>query len=111
MNLDFDQRVFDELSVSLDTMFPEILKVFLEETENSLKEIDVNIDEGNLQAINDTVHKIKSSTKTFGAIGLVKLLEELESLDDKDLSKVTELNIQINQEYSLVKEYILSKHV
>lgn len=108
MSLDFDDAEFYKLSASLDSVFPEILDVFFEETENSLKELNSNLAEENMGQIQDIAHKIKSSSKTFGASGLATLLETIESLNADDFEQCELLNQQINQEFQLVKEHILN---
>ena len=96
MNLDFDDAEFNKLSASLDTVFPEILSVFFQETETSLKEMESKIMDKKMDEIHDIAHKIKSSTKTFGASGLVKLLEKIESLNTDDFEQFSTLKQLIN---------------
>ena len=109
MSLDFDNDVFDNLSASLDTVFPEILEVFFDETETSLKELNEHIHHEELTKIHDVAHKLKSSTKTFGASGLVNILVELETLEEDKFDKAKSLQQTLNEEYILVKEHINSK--
>ena len=108
MNLDFSDAEFKKLSASLDTVFPEILDVFFQETESSLEEMDDKISDHKINEIHDIAHKIKSSTKTFGAFGLVKLLENIESLKTDDYEQFLSLQKQLNSEYKLVKDHILN---
>ena len=107
MKLNFNDAVFDSLAESLDSAFPEILDVFFIETEESIKDLKVNIDDENIIEILDIVHKIKSSTKTFGAMGLFKTLEQMEAI--KVVHEIQQLYQSFIVEYKLVKDYMLTK--
>ena len=109
MNHNFSDAVFNQLSESLDTMFPEIINVFFEETTASIKQLEQEIKHKNLDNIHNIAHKIKSSSKTFGAYGLTDLLEQLEKANDIESNEITLLLTSIKSEYTSVKEHIRSK--
>ncbi len=109
MNINFNETVFTQLSESLDTMFPEIINVFFEETTASIKQLEQEIHNKNLDNIHNIAHKIKSSSKTFGAYGLTDLLEQLEKTNDIESIEKTNILTSIKSEYASVKEHIRSK--
>ena len=109
MNLNFDNHVFDTLSESLGDVFPEILSVFFTETELSLDALEAKLNDKNMDDVQDIVHKIKSSTKTFGANGLVETLEKIESLSTLEQSETAELQHSLKHEYKSVKDHMLNK--
>ena len=63
----------------------------------------------NVDEIRSIAHKLKSSAKTFGASGLVDILENLESSNKYEGAKFTVAYQNLLNEYSLVKEHILAK--
>jgi len=109
MSLIFEDSTFEKLARSLGDIFPEILNVFIKETELSLEELTNSITNEQWQLAKDTSHKLKSSLKTFGAVGLVNQLEQLEMLVINDKKIYEKLLNNIQQEYLLVKEHISSK--
>jgi len=104
LNINFNNVVFKQLSQDLGEVFPEIVDVFLLETETALKDLNIEINEkGN---IFDIAHKIKSSCKTFGAIGLAEALDKMENEKSMPRSELLALNDFINTEYLLAKKHI-----
>ena len=109
MSLDFDDTIFENLKDSLVGIFPEIIDVFFEETELALDEFKNKIPVEKWKEIKEISHKIKSSSKTFGAIGLAEILEKIESQELKSISHVLDLHESLMNEYGLVKKHILKK--
>lgn len=109
MNFDFDDHVFQKLAESLEDVFPEIIDVFFQETESAIHNIETKIHQQKWDEIKDIAHKIKSSSKTFGAMGLAKILEQMENQESIDSQQLFNFHKSINTEYALVKNHILTK--
>ena len=109
MSLNFNNHVFNTLAESLGEAFPEILSVFFTETEFSLDALETKLNDKNMDDVQAIAHKIKSSTKTFGADGLVETLEKIESLTTLEHSEMVELQLSLKHEYKSVKEHIQNK--
>ena len=109
MNFNFDDAVFNKLSSSLDSLLPEVISVFFEETDVSINQLEKEILNKNLLKIHDIAHKIKSSSNTFGAIGLTDLLEQIEKVQDINSIELNTLVISIRTEFETVKNHIRTK--
>ena len=109
MPLIFDDKTFDTLSDSMDEIFPEIVSVFFEETESSINQMKTELTECNIEAVRGIAHKLKSSAKTFGAISLVEILENIENTNNVSEAESIEMHQNLMVEFSLVKQHILAK--
>ena len=112
MPFNFDDKTFDTLSESMDEIFPEIIEVFFQETESSIQQMETEIAGNNVDEIRGIAHKLKSSAKTFGASGLVAILENIENLkisNNHGDAEFIAAHQSLLDEYSLVKEHILAK--
>jgi len=109
MRINFNDNVFNDLAASLDAIFPEIVTVFLEESNSSIILLEKEIQNKNLQKIHDISHKIKSSSKTFGAFGLTDLLEQIEKINDVENDELNTLFISLRIEFESVKNHIRTK--
>ena len=109
MPLNFDDKIFDTLSDSMDEVFPEIINVFFIETESSIQQMKTEIAGNNVDKIRGIAHKLKSSAKTFGASSLVDIFENIESSENLESEKLKDIHQELVDEYTLVKLHILSK--
>lgn len=109
MPLNFDDSVFDSLAVAMDEIFPEIMDVFFQETESSIQTMKTEIAANNINGIRNIAHKLKSSAKTFGAFGLVEILEQIENSNDLKQTELLAEHQSLIDEYILIKEHILAK--
>ena len=101
--------IVETLAASMDEVFPEIIEVFLQETESSIDTMKTEIAANNIDEIRDIAHKIKSSAKTFGAFSLVNILENIESSKNLDELELIATHQNLIDEYALVKKHILAK--
>ena len=106
MKLDFNDDVFNRLSLSLDDVFPDIVNVFFIETESSINDLMSKVEEGKIKDASDIAHKIKSSSKTFGAIGLSDLLERIETQKYMQQTELFDVCNAVEVEFDLVKNHI-----
>jgi HPt (histidine-containing phosphotransfer) domain-containing protein len=109
MSLNFDDNVFETLAVSMDEVFPEIIEVFLQETESSIDSMKIEIAANNIDKVRGIAHKIKSSAKTFGALSLVEILENIENFETSIGAELTTAQQNLAEEYAAVKKHILAK--
>ena len=109
MPLNFDDTIFDTLSDSMDEVFPEIMDVFFHETDSSIESMKVQISANNADEIRGIAHKLKSSAKTFGALGLVEILINIENFELFNEAELNTSHQKLVVEYALVKEHILAK--
>jgi len=107
--LNFDDNIFDTLSESMGEIFPELIAVFFQETELSLEEMQTALVNNNFNVIHDIAHKLKSSSKSFGAIALVEILEKIENSSSLEKEKLILEQQKLTSEYDKVKRHILAK--
>lgn len=109
-DINFNKSEYFSLAESMDEVFPELITVFFEETESSIDNLKNRIDDKDWASAKEIGHSLKSSTRTFGAIGLSDISFQIESYEQNDENENDEIN-QLFQnfvsEYEEVKKLIL----
>jgi HPt (histidine-containing phosphotransfer) domain-containing protein len=78
--LALNPRTIDELKSigSANSMFARVMKLFLSQVPLALREIELEADHGDLKALADQVHALKSMCVTIGAMEAGRACEALE---------------------------------
>ncbi len=109
-NINFSKSEFFSLAESMDEVFPELVSVFFQETQSSIDNLKNHIENKDWASVKDIGHLLKSSTKTFGAIGLSDISFQIENseqnLGEGDY-KINQLFQDFVSEYEEVKKLIL----
>jgi len=108
-DINFNKSEFFSLAESMDEVFPELITVFFEETESSIDNLKNHIEDKDWASAKDVGHSLKSSTRTFGAIGLSDISFQIEKFEQNN-DKTDEMNQLLQNfvsEYEEVKKLIL----
>lgn len=106
-DINFNQTDFQTLADSMDEIFPELVSVFIQETESSIDKLPKLIENNEWAEVRNIAHSLKSSTRTFGAIGLSEISFQIESSEDDQAEEINQLNLKFASEYEEVKKLIL----
>ncbi len=109
-DMNFNKSDFFRLAESMDEVFPELISVFFQETESSIDNLKNHIEDKDWTSVKDIGHSLKSSTRTFGAIGLSDISFQIESSKqnkDDDVDEINQLFQNFVSEYEEVKKLIL----
>ena len=106
-NINFNKTDFSTLADSMDEIFPELINVFFQETESSIYNLKNLIKEGEWAKVKDIAHSLKSSTRTFGAVGLSDISFQIESTEQDNTDEINPLYQSFVVEYEGVKKIIL----
>ena len=106
-DINFNKSEFFSLAESMDEVFPELVEVFFQETESSIDNMKNHIEDKDWASVKDIGHSLKSSSRTFGAIGLSDISFKIERSEHSSEDEVSSLFQDFVSEYEEVKKLIL----
>jgi len=106
-DINFNKSEFFSLAESMDEVFPELVEVFFQETESSIDNMKNHIEDKDWASVKDIGHSLKSSSRTFGAIGLSDISFKIERSEQNSEDEVNSLFQDFVSEYEEVKKLIL----
>ncbi|GAA0399871.1 hypothetical protein GCM10009133_05880 [Cocleimonas flava] len=107
-DINFNKSEFFSLAESMDEVFPELVTVFFQETESSIDNMKNHIENKGWESVKDIGHSLKSSSRTFGAIGLSDISFQIEKFESNDEKEIDQLFQDFVSEYEAVKQLILT---
>ena len=102
----FDLDVLRQYTSGNPGLIPDLLKLTLEELENSLKAIEYHILNGDLPGLKAEGHKLYGTAVTSGLNILAKLARDMELLQEYHEVSVSQLSSEISGEIHLLKSII-----
>ncbi len=89
---------------SASTFLAELIDCYLEETPEQLQAMEAAVAQGDVNALRQETHTLKSSSAALGARNLAKLCKELEIVSaNQELENLLEKVLQLKVEYERVK--------
>ena len=107
-DINFNKSEFFSLAESMDEVFPELISVFFQETESSIDNMKKQIENKDWESVKDIGHSLKSSSRTFGAIGLSDISFQIEKFESNNEKEIDQLFQDFVSEYEAVKQLILT---
>ncbi|WP_250855392.1 response regulator [Anabaena sp. PCC 7938] len=103
-----DLRIFQSLrdmaGEDANIFMSELINIYIEESANSLVDLNIAIEQLNTTALKQIAHKFKSSSASVGAINLANFCKNMETLDpNENIDKYRVLLEQMETEYERVK--------
>ena len=76
----FDPEQLEQLAGGDKAFEKELLKMFVDDTENSLSQLDAAIGLGDQTAVQELAHYIKGASANVGAVGMSQAAAQLETM-------------------------------
>ncbi|WP_430459785.1 Hpt domain-containing protein [Thalassolituus sp. LLYu03] len=103
----FDIDAMDMLREVMEDEFPELIQVYLEDSDARLPQLHTAVNDGNAVVVRELAHSFKGASSNISAAPLAKLCYALEMAGkNSDLAQAPELVGQIEQEYSQVRRLL-----
>jgi len=105
----FNLESFETLKSNMGSIMPELINIFIEDSQKSLQQIQSGIEASDTKQINSAAHSLKSSASNMGA----RLVSELSAkIEEKSTNALHEdlpsLYEQVNTEMNRVTQIIKS---
>lgn len=108
-----DPAVLDSLRVMLGddgVIFAKVVQCYLEESPQLIENISYSINTKNAQMLEQTAHKLKSSSASMGAMVIYNLCLQLENMGESgNLEGSLELFSRLAQDYEVVEIILREK--
>jgi PAS domain S-box-containing protein len=101
-----DLEAFQALEEMLgqDTVLVDVIEHYLEEAPKLLQTLTLAVAEGNVTALEQAAHSLKSSSAMLGAIQISQLCQQLETMGEQNtLTGATELLSRLRREYETIE--------
>ncbi|WP_420592024.1 Hpt domain-containing protein [Bacterioplanoides sp.] len=103
----FDTDAFDMLKEVMDDEFPDLLRVYIEDSDSRLPLLHQALAAADASALRELAHSFKGASSNISALPLADLCFSLESAaKNGELSGLDQVISAIEQEYSTVKNYL-----
>ncbi|WP_085577806.1 MULTISPECIES: Hpt domain-containing protein [unclassified Pseudomonas] len=96
-----DRDVLNSMAEVMEASYPELLDIFLADSENRLRELQKTVD---AEVLSVVAHSFKGSSSNMGATRLAELCSELEQqAKNKSPAEISKLVADINSEFADVR--------
>lgn len=105
----FDTDAFDMLKDVMDDEFPDLLRVYIEDSDSRLPLLHQALTAADASALRELAHSFKGASSNISALPLADLCFSLEeAAKHGDLSGLDQVVSAIEQEYASVKTHLQS---
>ncbi len=103
-------EMVDELRELMEDDFPELIEIFLDDSDNRVSALKQAIEQSDATAIRDEAHGLKGSCSNLGADKLSDISFELETMGRlEQLLEIDEAFQRLINEHKLVDDYFKSQ--